>query len=103
MNSKSEIVGTRIGRTKVTLNEETLEMLAGEISKLEPQERKLLSELEEGGEDFVDRELWTKIIVGGKRKMKKSTSQEGESAEVEVRAEVGNVRICQNIESKLFE
>ena len=55
MNSKREIVGSRISRKKTILNGETIEMLIEEVSKLEPQERKLLAELEEGGED-----LWTK-------------------------------------------
>ena len=30
----------------------------------------MLAELEEGGDDYVDRELWEKVISRGKRKMK---------------------------------
>ena len=57
MNSKSEVVGARIDRNKVVLNGETLELMTGDVRKLEPQERKLISELAEGGDDYTDREL----------------------------------------------
>ena len=50
MNSKSEMVGSRIGRKKVERNGEIVEMLAGNIGKLDPMERELLIEVEEGGE-----------------------------------------------------
>ena len=51
----------------------------GEISGLEAQERKLLAELEEGGEDYLDKELWEKVISGGKRKKRTEDSGKGES------------------------
>ena len=83
MNSKSEVVGTRIGRKKVILNGETLELVIGDISILEPQERKLISELEEGGEDYADKELWTRVMAGGKRKLNKVTSRGVTKTEVD--------------------
>ena len=40
------------------MNGKSLELLVGETSGLEAKERKLLAELEEGGEDYLDKELW---------------------------------------------
>ena len=57
LNSKREVVGNRITRKRVLINGEPLDLLIGDTSSLEPQERKLLAELEEGGEDYIDREL----------------------------------------------
>ena len=82
MNSKSEVVGTRIGRKKVILNGETLELVTGDISKLEPQERKLISKLD-GGKDYADKELWTRVTAGGKRKLDKVISREITKTEVD--------------------
>ena len=57
MNSKSKIVGSRIVRKKVEMNGDIVDMVTGNIGKLDPLERKLLAELEEGGEEYQDREL----------------------------------------------
>ena len=69
MNSKREITGNRISRKTVKVNEEEIEILKGDISKLESNERKLLKELELGGEEYLDTELWERVIAGGKRKV----------------------------------
>ena len=76
------------------MNGEPLDLLVGETSDLETQERKLLAELEEGGEDYVDKELWVKVTSGGKRKMKADdnnnmTEVKPEKPEIEVSLEVG--------------
>ena len=57
MNSKREVVGSRISRKKVNLNGEDLEILSGDASKLDSKERKLLADLDEGGEEYLDRDL----------------------------------------------
>ena len=69
MNSKREITGNRVSRKTVKVNEEEIEILKGDISKLESNERKLLKELELGGEEYLDTELWERVIAGGKRKV----------------------------------
>ena len=45
LNSKREVVGNRITRKRVLINGEPLDLLIGDTSSLEPQERKLLAEL----------------------------------------------------------
>ena len=78
LNSKREVVGNRITRKRVLINGEPLDLLIGDTSSLEPQERKLLAELEEGGEDYIDRELWIKVTSGGKRKMAEARPEKPE-------------------------
>ena len=46
MNSKREIIGSRVSRKKIKVNGEEVEILSGDIEKLESKERKLLTELE---------------------------------------------------------
>ena len=48
MNSKKEITGSRVSRKRIKVNDEEVEILSGDIEKLESRERKLLKELEEG-------------------------------------------------------
>ena len=74
MNSKREITGSRISRKTVRVREEEIEVLKGDISKLESNEKKLLKELELGGEEYLDTELWERVIAGGKRKVEISSS-----------------------------
>ena len=76
MNSKREITGSRVKRKKVSVNGEEVEILCGDKDKLESKERKLLAELEQGGEEYLDRELWEKIINGGKRKVETTNKEE---------------------------
>ena len=76
MNSKREITGNRIIRKKVSMNGEDIEILSGDISKLESKERKLLADLEEEREEYYDRDLWERIIAGGKRKAEGSIKEE---------------------------
>ena len=58
MNNKSELVGTRLRKNKVSKEGgEVVEIVVGEIEKLEPNEHKLIQELEEGGPDYKDQEL----------------------------------------------
>ena len=68
LNSKGELVGSRVSRKSVVLNGEEITVVTGDVSKLEGQERKLIAELEQGGQDYVDQEFWTKVVYGGKRK-----------------------------------
>ena len=49
INSKSEVLGTRIARKRVELNGQVVEMLEGDMDKLTGEERKLVAELEERG------------------------------------------------------
>ena len=65
MNSKREVTGNRIPRKKVNINGEN-------------KERKLLADLEEGGEEYQDRDLWEKLLSGGKRKAEISTEIENQ-------------------------
>ena len=76
MNSKREITGSRITRKKVNINGEEMEIFCGDTSKLDNKERKLLADLEEGGEEYQDRSLWEKVVAGGKRKAEISTERE---------------------------
>ena len=41
----------------VNLKGEDLEVLSGDVSRLESQERKLLADMEEGGDEYIDRDL----------------------------------------------
>ena len=51
MNSKREITGSRVSRKKVQVNGEEVEILCGDKENLESKEKKLLVELEQGGEE----------------------------------------------------
>ena len=62
--------GHRITRKKVNINGEDLEIISGDTSKLDPKEKKLLADLEEGGEEYQDKDLWVRATSGGKRKVK---------------------------------
>ena len=68
LNSKTEIVGTRIGRKKVQRNGEVLELVEGDATKLTSAEKKLVAELEEGDEVYQDKELWEAVTRTSKRK-----------------------------------
>ena len=69
MNSKREITGSRVSRKKVQVNGEEVEILCGDKDNLESKEKKLIAELEQGGEEYTDRGLWERIVNGGKRKV----------------------------------
>ena len=56
LNSKREVVGNRVTRKRILMNGNPLDLLVGETSGLESQEKKLLAELEEGGEDYIDKQ-----------------------------------------------
>ena len=48
-----------------------MEIISGDTSKLDPKEKKLLqADLEEGGEEYQDKDLWVRATSGGKRKVK---------------------------------
>ena len=57
------------------MNGEDLEVLSEDVSKLESQERKLLAELEEEGEEYIDRDLWVRVVSGGKRKLEATDNE----------------------------
>ena len=76
MNSKREITGSRVARKNVCVNGEEFEILWGDKDKLDPKEKKLLSELEEGGEEYLDKDLWEMIVNGGKRKVEATNKEE---------------------------
>ena len=60
-------------------------MITEYVSKLEPQERKLISELGEGGDDYSERELWTRVIAGGKRKLETGTRTDVTKTEMDLK------------------
>ena len=88
MNSKREITGSRVSRKKIRVNGEEVEILYGDIEKLESKERKLLTELEQGGDEYLDRDLWERIVTSGKRKVEtpSNTEEERPVDETEVRS-----------------
>ena len=69
MNSKSEILGTRIPRKKVEIQGQEIEIIVGDPEKLTGPERKLVKELEEGGEEHIDKDFWDRITSSQKRKV----------------------------------
>ena len=82
MNSKGELVGSRIERKSVVLNGTKMVVVTGDVSKLEGQERKLIAELEEGGQDYVDKEFWDNVVTGGLTGGKRKASQVEDKTEV---------------------
>ena len=60
--------GHRITRKKVNINGEDLEIISGDTSKLDPKEKKLLqADLEKGGEEYQDKDLWMRVTSGARR------------------------------------
>ena len=47
-----------------------MEIISGDTFKLDPREKKLLADLEEGDEEYQDKDLWVRATSGGKRKVK---------------------------------
>ena len=82
LNSKSEMVGMRLSKSKVIQEGEMVELVAEDVEKLDSSERKFIKKLEEGGAIYQDQELWTKLISNLKRKLEDNKEKEDEKENV---------------------
>ena len=98
MNRKREVTGNRVPRKKVNINGEEIEIFSGDTSKLDNKERKLLAELEEGGQEYQDRSLWEMVARGGKRKP--DETDEAAVAEVAEVKQLGEMETRQNLKKR---
>ena len=68
MNSKAEILGTRLTRKKVHIKGRMVDLVEGDKSKLTSAEKKLLDDLEAGEDIYSDTGFWTKVTRAPKRR-----------------------------------
>ena len=61
MNSKSEIVGTRLTRKMIHIGNSEVNILDGNLDLYTSAEKKLILELEEGAGEYLDLDLWTEV------------------------------------------
>ena len=73
--------------------------LGGDTSQLDPKEKKLLAELDEGGEEYYDKSFWEKVVAGAKRKLK--VEEVSEVPDVPVAPGVPEVQAEEALEPKL--
>ena len=71
LNNKDELVETRLKKNKVTKEGgEIIELVVGEVEKMEPNERKLVNELEEGDQIIKTGDYGSELHPKTKGKLK---------------------------------